>query len=64
VLLFERWLYLVILRVESDYKLSKNKICLWIDLYRVILDDLEEEAILDEVDGALSGTGVYLAGVR
>jgi hypothetical protein len=44
----------------SEYELGEIQIC-WIKLYGHIQVDLEEEDVVDEVDGCSTGTGAYLS---
>jgi hypothetical protein len=48
----------------SQYKLSEGQVRTWIELYGSIDGALQEEAIIDGLDGTLIGTGAYLATVR
>jgi hypothetical protein len=53
-----------LVKIEGcHYKLSETQIRDWLDLYGSVRGDVLEEAIVDEIDGALIGTGAYLAKV-
>jgi hypothetical protein len=57
----------VVTQVKIDgpqYKLCESQISDWIDLYGVIQGELEEEAVVDEVDFSLISTSANLAVVR
>jgi hypothetical protein len=47
-----------------QYKLTETQIRDWLHLYGSVQGDIMEEAVLYEVNGALMGTGSYLAFVN
>jgi hypothetical protein len=51
-----------LVKIEGcHYKLRETQIRGWLDLDGSVQGEVLEEAIVDEIDGALMGTGAYLA---